>query len=118
VLTSTTGNGEPLLCDLWPYWYSSASYGWGQLQGRPISHRAQLRTRFRSAAWFGQNPAGAWVRRPGWYHDFWFTVEARYLFTFNGPFQLQFSGSNEIFVFINGVLVVDLVPSITSFRAA
>jgi fibro-slime domain-containing protein len=110
VLTSTTGNGEPLLCDLWPYWYSSASYGVGaSCKGDQYLTAPSFAPGSDPAAWFGQNPAGAWVpQAQGWYHDFWFTVEARYLFTFNGPFQLQFSGSNEIFVFINGVLVVDL----------
>jgi fibro-slime domain-containing protein len=110
VLTSTTGNGEPLLCDLWPYWYSSTSYGAGaSCKGDQYLTAPSFAPGSDPAVWFGQNPAGAWVpQAQGWYHDFWFTVEARYLFTFNGPFQLQFSGSNEIFVFINGVLVVDL----------
>jgi len=44
------------------------------------------------AVWFGQNPNGAWIpQAQGWFHDSWFSVEARYLFAFNGPFQLQFS---------------------------
>ena len=110
VLTSTTGNGEPLLCDLWPYWYSSTSYGAGaSCKGDQYLTAPSFAPGSEPAVWFGQNPTGAWIpQAQGWYHDFWFTVEARYLFTFNGPFQLQFSGSNEIFVFINGVLVVNL----------
>jgi fibro-slime domain-containing protein len=110
VLTSTTGNGEPLLCDLWPYWYSSMSYGAGaSCKGDQYLTAPSFAPGSDPAVWFGQNPTGAWIpQAQGWYHDFWFTVEARYLFTFNRPFQLQFSGSNEIFVFINGVLVVDL----------
>jgi len=110
VLTSTTGNGEPLLCDLWPYWYSSASYGVGascketNISPRPASHPVPIR-RHGSAR---IRPAPGFRRPRGGTTTSGFTVEARYLFTFNGPFQLQFSGSNEIFVFINGVLVVDL----------
>ena len=29
VKTSTTGNSEPLLCNLWPYWFSSTTFGAG-----------------------------------------------------------------------------------------
>ena len=44
----------------------------------------------------------------GWFHDSWFTDEARYLFNFNGAFTLQFYGDDDMFIFINGMLVVDL----------
>jgi len=110
VLTSATGNSEPLLCDLWPYWYSSTSYGAGAgCKADQYLTAPSFAPGSDPAVWFGQNLNGNWIpQAQGWYHDFWFTIEARYLFTFNGPFQLQFSGSNEIFVFINGVLVVDL----------
>ena len=45
----------------------------------------------------------------GWSHNFWYTTEARYLFTFTGEeFSLQFYGDNDLFIFINGKLAVDL----------
>ena len=54
-------------------------------------------------------PDRAWYPTvQGWYHDSWFTDEARYLFNYNGAFSLQFYGDDDMFVFINGVLVVDL----------
>jgi fibro-slime domain-containing protein len=44
----------------------------------------------------------------GWFHDFWFTHEARYLFTAGASFSLQFGSTSDLFVYINGILVVDL----------
>jgi fibro-slime domain-containing protein len=55
------------------------------------------------------HPSGSWYTNvQGWYHDSWFSDEARTLFAFNGPFSLNFSGSDDTFIFINGILVVDL----------
>ena len=31
-----------------------------------------------------------------------------YLFTFNGPFRLNFYGADDMFIYINGILVIDL----------
>ena len=40
VQTTPAAWTEPLLCNIWPYWYSSASFGGGQrLQGRPVRLR-------------------------------------------------------------------------------
>ena len=44
----------------------------------------------------------------GWFHDFWFTSEARTQFTYDGDFSLQIAGTDDMFVFINGILVSDL----------
>ena len=41
-------------------------------------------------------------RMQGWYHNFWFTTEARYLFNFTGAFSVQFFGDDDLFIFING----------------
>ena len=57
----------------------------------------------------GMNCNGKWyVGQQGWYHDSWFTDEARYLFTHTGAFTLQFYGDDDMFIFINGKLVIDL----------
>ena len=77
------GTGEPtLLCNLWPYWYSSASFGAGaRCKGDQYLFPPSVTSTT-------ANPNGMWVTGlQGWFHDFWFTSEARYLFNFNGRVQ-------------------------------
>ena len=62
VMTSTTGNSEPLLCNLWPYWYSSTSFGAGAgCKGDQYLFPPSFAPGADPATWFGQNPGGAWI---------------------------------------------------------
>ena len=89
-----------------------------RLQGRPVPlpaephdldgsavHRRPTGTR-RSTSMYPNGTGTPSVQ--GWYHDSWFSDEARYLFAFNGAFGLNFFGDDDTFIFINGILVIDL----------
>ena len=58
-------------------------------------------------AWYPQNISST-PEVQGWYHDSWFSDEARYLFTYNGAFTLDFYGDDDMYIFVNGVLMIDL----------
>jgi len=102
---------EAMLCNLWPYWYSSSTFGAGNsCRGDQYLYPPSLIPPDTTGTCpGGTNCAGKWyVAQQGWFHDFWFTEEARTLFTYNGDFTLRFQAADDLFVFINGILVVDL----------
>jgi fibro-slime domain-containing protein len=106
-----TVGAEPMQCNLWPYWYSSTSFGAGNnCKGdQYLFPPSLIPPDTIGTCPSGMNCNGKWyLNQQGWFHDFWFTEEVRSLFTFGGPFTLQFYGADDLFVYINGILVVDL----------
>jgi cysteine-rich repeat protein len=93
---------QATMCDLWPYW--------NRADGTPIwtaCHGDQYFFPPRADCSAG----GCWVSdTPGVKHDSYFTSEARYFFVYDGTkgISLQFFGDDDLFMFINGKLVVDL----------
>jgi fibro-slime domain-containing protein len=52
--------------------------------------------------------AGTWGTSPGWTHNYGFTSVVRYWFEYAGTATLTFVGDDDVFVYINKKLAVDL----------
>ena len=106
----TLNPSQATLCDLWPYWnHGNGNPIWTTCQGDQYLFPPRI-----TAA---DCPSGAkltdgcWVTNtPGTKHDSYFTDEGRYYFVYDGVagITLSFYGDDDLFIFINGVLVLDL----------
>jgi cysteine-rich repeat protein len=101
---------QATLCNLWPYWnHGNGNPIWPTCAG----DQYLFPPRVIQSDCPNQIPLtnGCWVTAvPDVKHDFYFTTEARYYFVYDGAagINLQFFGADDLFIFINGKLVLDL----------
>jgi cysteine-rich repeat protein len=106
----TLNPSQATLCNLWPYWNR---YKGGPIWTSCTGDQYLLPPRVTASDCVsGDTPDdGCWVTSvPGQKHDSYFTDEARYYFVYDGTngFALSFYGDDDLFIFVNGVLVLDL----------
>jgi cysteine-rich repeat protein len=99
---------QATMCDLWPYWnHSDGTPIWTTCQG----DQYLFPPRVTDTDCGGNSAGGCWITNtPGWKNDSYFTTEARYFFAYDDKngLSLQFYGDDDLFIFINGKLVLDL----------
>jgi fibro-slime domain-containing protein len=101
---------QATLCNLWPYWnHGDGSAIWSTCAGDQYFLPPRVNASDCPAGTTLSN--GCWVAQvPGERHDYYFTEEARHHFLYDGSLGTTLSvyADHDLFIFVNGVLVLDL----------
>ena len=106
----TLNASQATLCNLMPYWnHGNGNAIWTTCTGD--QYLFPPRVTAADCPTGASLTDGCWVTAvPGVKHDFYFTTEARYYFAYDGAtgVSLSFYADDDLFIFINGQLVLDL----------
>ncbi len=100
------------VCSIWPYWEDGLDTNCCAGSSCPVKTQWDPLSAYDdcpTAGTGGPLPSKGGGNVNGQLRNFYFTSEARYLFRYDGGVkELSFFGDDDVWVFINGVLVLDL----------
>jgi len=100
------------VCNIWPYWLPALASNCCAGSGCPVPSQWDPLSAYDdcpTAGTGGPVPSKGGGDVNGQLRNFYFTSEARYLFRYEGGVkELSFFGDDDVWVYINGTLVLDL----------